>query len=193
MGDDVKGFSVGDEVIGFSDERSRHAELVVVDVHSLVRRPKNASWEQAGSLFVVGTTAYAAIRAIALKKGETVVVSGAAGSVGSVTVQLAKNLGATVIGLASDSNREWLEAHGVVPMAYGEGVEARIRAASGDNVDAFIDTRVPVTSSSRWSSVFRRNGSTRSSTLRRQKSTASRPRATVTPRRPTCCPSSRAS
>jgi NADPH:quinone reductase-like Zn-dependent oxidoreductase len=140
VGEGVTKFAVGDEVIGFSDRRASHAELVLVEVNNLVRRPAGVSWEQAGSLFVVGTTAYAAIRAVALVKGDTLVVSGAAGGVGSVTVQLAKNMGATVIGLASEANRAWLESHGIVHVAYGDGVAGRIRAAAGGRVDAFIDT-----------------------------------------------------
>jgi NADPH:quinone reductase-like Zn-dependent oxidoreductase len=95
----------------------------------------------AGPLFVVGTSAYAAVRAVSVDEGDTVVVSGAAGGVGSITVQLAKNAGATVIGLASEANHEWLADHGVIPVAYGEGVAERIRAASGGRrIDAFIDT-----------------------------------------------------
>ena len=53
---------------------------------------------------------------------------------------MAKILGAKVIGLASAANHTWLADHGVIPVAYGEGVADRIRAASGGKVDAFIDT-----------------------------------------------------
>ena len=140
VGAGAQAFSVGDEVLGFTNDRASHAELVLVDVDHLVRRPKNVSWQQAGSLFVAGTTAYAAIRAVSLKRGDTVVVSGAAGGVGSITVQLAKNAGARVIGLASEANRDWLERHGIVHVTYGKGIADRIRAASGHRVDAFIDT-----------------------------------------------------
>jgi NADPH:quinone reductase-like Zn-dependent oxidoreductase len=143
IGEAVDKFSVGDEVIGFTDNRSSHAELVVVDADHLVRRPANVSWEQAGALYVAGTTAYAAIRAVSLRKDDTLVVSGAAGGVGSIAVQLAKNVGARVIGLASDANRGWLESHGAIQVAYGEGVADRVRAAAGRPVDAFIDTYGP--------------------------------------------------
>jgi NADPH:quinone reductase-like Zn-dependent oxidoreductase len=68
------------------------------------------------------------------------VVSGAAGGVGSLAVQLAVKAGAKVIGLASKANHEWLAAHGVIPVAYGDGVADRITAAAGGRVDAFIDT-----------------------------------------------------
>jgi NADPH:quinone reductase-like Zn-dependent oxidoreductase len=91
-------------------------------------------------LFVAGTTAYAAIRAVSLKAGDTVAVSGAAGGVGSIVVQLAASVGAKVIGLASPSHHQWLSDHRVIPVAYGVGVEERLRAASHNHLDAFIDT-----------------------------------------------------
>ena len=96
-------------------------------------------WEAAGALFVAGATAWAAVRAVTLAEGDTVVVAGAAGGVGSIAVQLARRAGATVIGLASEANHEWLRSHGVIPVTYGDGVEDRIRQAAG-TVDAFIDT-----------------------------------------------------
>ena len=140
LGSSVTNVSVGDEVIGFSDNRSSQAELVVVEADHLVHRPSNVSWEQAGALFVAGTTAYAAVQAVSLKEGDTLVVSGAAGGVGSIIVQLAKNSGAKVIGVASPANHSWLTHHGVIPVAYGEGVEQRIKTAAEGKVDAFIDT-----------------------------------------------------
>ena len=123
-----------------SNNRNSQAELVVVEADNLVPRPQNVSWEQAGALFVAGTTAYAAVRSVALSAGDTVVVSGAAGGVGSIAVQLAKNAEARVIGLAGETNHKWLSEHDVIPVTYGDGVEERIRAASGRKVDAFIDT-----------------------------------------------------
>jgi NADPH:quinone reductase-like Zn-dependent oxidoreductase len=140
VGEGTSGFRVGDEVLGFTNARGSHAELVVVQADQLIHRPNSVPWEVAGSLFVVGTTAYAAVRAVSLHSGETVVVSGAAGGVGSVAVQLARDAGARVIGLASESHHAWLTAHSVTPVVYGEGVAERIRVASGGHVDAFIDT-----------------------------------------------------
>jgi NADPH:quinone reductase-like Zn-dependent oxidoreductase len=140
VGAEVKNVAVGDEVIGFTNDRSSQAELVVVEAANLVPRPGNVSWEQAGALFVAGTTAYAAVRSVALSAGETVVVSGAAGGVGSIVVQLAKNAGARIIGVAGEANHKWLTEHDVIPVTYGDGVEGRIRAACGGKVDAFIDT-----------------------------------------------------
>jgi NADPH:quinone reductase-like Zn-dependent oxidoreductase len=141
VGDGVTSVRTGDEVIGYCHERGSHADLVAVPAEQLTPRPANVSWEQGGALFVAGTTAYSCVRAVGLKAGETVVVSGAAGGVGSIVVQLAKNLGAKVIGLAGERNREWLEKHGVISVVYGEGVKDRIAAAAGNSrIDAFIDT-----------------------------------------------------
>jgi NADPH:quinone reductase-like Zn-dependent oxidoreductase len=140
VGPGVANVAVGDEVIGFTENRSSQAELVVIDSGNLVPRPANVPWEQAGALFVAGTTAYAAVRSVALKAGDTVVVSGAAGGVGTIAVQLAREAGAKVIGLAGAANHKWLTDHGVFPIAYGDGVEDRIRTASGGKVEAFVDT-----------------------------------------------------
>lgn len=139
-GPQVRGFAAGDEVLGFTHRRASHAEFVVVDDVNLVFRPEGLSWDVAGSLHVAGTTAYATVFAVDPGPADTVVVSGAAGGVGSLAVQLARRRGATVIGLASEPNHAWLKEHGVVPVEYGEGVAERIRQASGGTVDAFIDT-----------------------------------------------------
>jgi NADPH:quinone reductase-like Zn-dependent oxidoreductase len=140
VGEGVTEFAVGDEVIGFTDNRASQAEFAVAEAAHLVRKPAGISWEVAGSLFVVGTTAYAMVRAVSVSPGETVVVSGAAGGVGSIAVQLARNAGATVIGLASEANHAWLASHGVIGVSYGDGVADRIQAAANGQVDAFLDT-----------------------------------------------------
>ncbi len=140
VGDGVDAFAVGDEVIGFTHNRASHADFVLVEAADLATRPAGVSWEAAGALFVAGTTAYAAVRAVSAGPGDIVVVSGAAGGVGSITVQLAAAAGARVIGLASPENHPWLAAKGVIPVTYGDGVADRIRDASGGRVNAFIDT-----------------------------------------------------
>ena len=132
-------FAVGDEVLGFSFQRSSHATHTVVPVDQLIPKPPQLSWEAAGSLYVVGATAYAAVRAVAPQPGETVAVSAAAGGVGSVVVQLLALRDVRVLGIASSSNADWLRAHGVVPVEYGDGLADRLRQAAPDGVDAFID------------------------------------------------------
>ncbi|MFD8494554.1 NADP-dependent oxidoreductase [Amycolatopsis sp. NPDC059657] len=137
-GDGVEGFKTGDEVFGFTNKRGSHAEFVLVEDDELLIKPADVPWTVAGSLFVAGTTAVAAVRAVDLGQGDVVVVSGAAGGVGSIVVQLAVNAGATVIGLAGPGNHARLKELGAIPVAYGEGVADRIKA-EGTPV-AFIDT-----------------------------------------------------
>ncbi len=140
VGNKVTDFKPGDEVLGYSHERSSHAEYVAVDAGQVTPRPANISREQAGGLFVAGTTAYAAVKAVELKPGDVLIVSGAAGGVGSLAVQLAKNEGAEVFGFASEPNHAWLKEHGVVPVAYGDDNEKAIREAlAGRKPDAFFD------------------------------------------------------
>ena len=139
-GSGVHDFAEGDEVIGFTDNRGSHAEYVVVPVENLTAKPAEVSWDVAGALNVAGKTAYAAVRAVALSRGDVVAVAGAAGGVGTIAVQLAIDAGATVLGIAGPSNDEWLRAHNVIPVNYGDGLAARLRAASSSGrIDAFLD------------------------------------------------------
>ena len=139
VGKGVTEWLVGDDVAGWSWARSSHAEYVAVPGNQLVTKPPLVSWEAAGSLAVAGCTAWAAVAAVEPRSGDTIVVSAAAGGVGVIAVQLLVESGARVLGIASESNHHWLEAHGVVPIAYGDGLAERVRAAAPDGVDASID------------------------------------------------------
>ncbi len=141
LGPGVTTAEPGDRVIGWVDTRSSHAEYVVAEAANLARKPSGLPWEIAGAIPVAGFTAWAMVRAVGVRPGDTVVVTGAAGGVGAIAVQLARRNGATVIGLAGPSNHDWLRRHGVLPAAYGEGAAERIRAAAqGARIDAFLDT-----------------------------------------------------
>lgn len=139
LGAGVTRFAVGDEVLGYSFRRSSHATHTVVPADQLVHKPAELSWEVAGSLCIVGTTAWAAVRAVDAKAGETVAVSAAAGGVGTVTVQLLALRGARVLGIASEANDAWLTAHGVRRIPYGDRLAEELAAAAPDGIDAFID------------------------------------------------------
>ncbi|MDT5058277.1 MAG: hypothetical protein QOF66_6643 [Mycobacterium sp.] len=140
VGEGVDTFAVGDEVLGFTDNRSSQAQLVVVPAGQLTAKPAAVPWEVAGALYVAGTTAFAAVRSVALKPGDTVAIAGAAGGVGTIAVQLAKRAGASVLGIAGPSNDDWLAAHGVVAVNYGDGLANRLRVAAPDGrIDAFLD------------------------------------------------------
>jgi len=140
LGPGVSGIAVGDEVLGFSNDRSSQATHVLVPVEQVAPKPAGLSWDVAGSLFVAGTTAYAAARSVTPEAGDTIAVSGAAGGVGSLVVQLLRARDVTVIGIAGPGNHEWLRSVGAVPVAYGDGVADRIRDAAPDGLGAFIDT-----------------------------------------------------
>ena len=139
VGEGVTEFALGDAVLGFSWRRSSQATHVSVPTSQLIHKPPALSWEVAGSLSVVGCTAYAAVRAVDAKQGDTVAVSAAAGGVGTVVVQLLALRGARVIGIASPANGDWLRSHGAIPVQYGEGLAERLRRVAKNGIDAFID------------------------------------------------------
>ena len=145
LGEGVTGYAVGDEVLGFSEQRSSQAEFVAVPAGQVTPRPPAVAWEVAGALFVAGSTAYAAVRSVHLNAGDVVAVSAAAGGVGTIAVQLAKRSGATVLGISGASNDDWLSARSVIPVNYGTPTDFgdlanRLRAASPTGrVDAFLD------------------------------------------------------
>jgi NADPH:quinone reductase-like Zn-dependent oxidoreductase len=140
IGAGVTGVVVGDEVIGYTDNRASHAEYVLVAASNLTPKPADVPWEVAGALFVAGVTGVATVRAVAPTAGEAVVIAGAAGGVGVFAVQLAVRTGARVIALASERHHAWLRDRGAIPVAYGDGVSERITAAAEKTpVAAFID------------------------------------------------------
>jgi NADPH:quinone reductase len=140
VGAGVAGVAVGDEVIGYTDNRASHAEYVLVEAANLTARPAEVPWEVAGALFVAGATGVATVRAAAPRAGEAIVIAGAAGGVGVFAAQLALRTGARVVALAGERHHAWLRERGAVPVAYGDGVRDRIAAAAADTpVAAFID------------------------------------------------------
>ncbi len=142
VGPRVENFTAGDEVIGFTDRRASHAEYVVTEAKNLTIKPAKVPWEVAGALAIAGSTAYAAVRAVSLKKGDTVAVSAAAGGVGSIAVQLATRAGAAVIGIASPANDQWLTAHGVMAETYGADLANRLRERENRCVHRFARGRL---------------------------------------------------
>jgi NADPH:quinone reductase-like Zn-dependent oxidoreductase len=140
VGAGVNGVAVGDEVIGYTDNRASQAEYVLVEAANLTAKPPGVPWEEAGALFVAGATGVATVRAVAPTAGEAVAIAGAGGGVGVFAVQLAVREGARIIALASERHHAWLRERGAVPVAYGDGVGERITEAAGETpVAAFID------------------------------------------------------
>ena len=139
VGDGVTGFAPGDAVFGWTDERAAQAEYVSVPAEQLAAKPEALSFEQAGSLYVIGATAVAGVDALHLSANDTVVISGAAGGVGVLATQLAVRTGARVLALASESNHAWLRDHGAEPLTYDGDVATRLREAAPEGIDAFLD------------------------------------------------------
>ena len=106
----------------------------------VIPKPASIPWEVAGALFVAGTTAYAAVRAVNVKVGDTVAVSGASSGVGTLVVQLARLRGARVLGIASPARADWLTAHGVEPVPYSDDLQECLLVPADGHLDAFIDT-----------------------------------------------------
>jgi len=140
VGAGVRDVSVGDEVIGFTNNRASQAEYVLVEAANLTPKPAGVPWEVAGCLFVSGVTGFATVRAVAPTGNEAVVIAGAGGGVGVFSVQLAIRTGARVIALASERHHAWLRERRAIPVVYGDGVAERITAAAGGMpLGAFID------------------------------------------------------
>lgn len=139
VGEGVEDVAVGDEVIGWSFESSSQAQQVSLPATQVVPKPEQMSWEVAGSLFVTASTAYAATHAVGAEAGETVVVSAAAGGVGSLVVQMLRDADVNVIGIASNANAELLSSWGATQVSHGEGLAQRLREAAPGGIDAFVD------------------------------------------------------
>ena len=141
-GSEVRDLKVGDEVMGHAPDGGAHATWVRAPRGAVIKKPEHVGWEVAGGLYLAGCTAATVVRDLKLGPDDTVVISAAAGGVGHIECQLARDAGATVIGLGSPRNHDALRQIGVRPVAYGEGEEQRIRDIAEDRpITAFIDNR----------------------------------------------------
>ncbi|MFB7446931.1 NADP-dependent oxidoreductase [Streptomyces sp. NPDC056194] len=136
LGEGVTDLAVGDEVLGWT-KTGAYAEYAIAG--TVAPKPAGLSWEAAASLPVAGETAQRVLDLLRVREGETLFLHGAAGVVGSVAVQLAVAAGITVIGSASESNHGYLRELGAIPVAYGDGLADRVRAAAPQGVDAVFD------------------------------------------------------
>ncbi|MFG6402844.1 NADP-dependent oxidoreductase [Microbacterium sp. P04] len=138
-GEGVTTFPRGAEVVGHVSSGA-HATYVTASVDALVTKPREVTWEVAGGLYLAGATALATLDDLRIGTGDTVVISAAAGGVGSIEAQVAKHLGARVIGTCGERNFDYLRQLGIIPVRYGEGMAERIRkAAAGRELTAMID------------------------------------------------------
>ncbi|MCM1965989.1 NADP-dependent oxidoreductase [Streptomyces sp. NPDC002812] len=143
VGIDTPEFTTGDEVVAYARKDYVHggtfAEFVTVPVRALAPKPASLTWQQAAGLPLAGLTAYQLLTRLDTGKEDTVLVHGAAGGVGSLGVQIARALGARVIGTASARNHDRLRELGCEPVEYGDGLAERVRALAPDGVTVVAD------------------------------------------------------
>jgi enoyl reductase len=138
VGDGVTAFEIGSQVLGFTSAAA-YAEFVVVGADQVTAKPAGMPWEVAGALSAAGQTACNALQELRVAAGETLLIHGATGGVGTVAVQLARSAGVTVIGTASPANHDYLRSLGAIPVAYGDGLVSRVRALAPNGIDAALD------------------------------------------------------
>ncbi|PRY52963.1 NADPH:quinone reductase-like Zn-dependent oxidoreductase [Knoellia remsis] len=143
VGPDTPEFEVGDEVIAYARkdwvQHGTFAELVAAPVRTVARKPKALDWNEAAGLPLAGLTAYQLLTRLGVGEGDTVLVHAAAGGVGVLAVQIARALGARVIGTASSGNHDFLRELGVEPVEYGDGLVERVRELAPEGVDVVVD------------------------------------------------------
>ncbi|AXG78566.1 NADP-dependent oxidoreductase [Streptomyces paludis] len=137
VGEGVTDLAVGDEVLGWS-ATGAYAQYALAK--NVTVKPAGLGWAEAAALPVAGETAVRVLDALGVRDGETLLLHGAAGSVGAMAAQLAVARGATVIGTASPAGHAFVRSLGAVPVAYGDGLVARVRAVAPQGVDAVFDT-----------------------------------------------------
>ncbi|MCX4963869.1 NADP-dependent oxidoreductase [Streptomyces sp. NBC_00654] len=137
-GEGVTAFAPGDEVLGWS-ATGAYATHALAEAAALARKPEGLAWDEAAALPVATETASRVLDELEVAEGDTLLLHGAAGAVGSAAVQLAAARGATVIGTASPANHDYLRVLGAVPVAYGDGLVARVRELAPQGVDAVFD------------------------------------------------------
>lgn len=138
VGAATTGFTIGDEVLGFG-MLNGYAEHIVVTTDQITPKPPAMPWEVAGGFSAGAQTAHIALREIGAGEGDTVLIHGAAGSVGHLAVQLCRLWGATVIGAARENQHDFLRSLGAIPIAYGERFTERVRELAPGGVHASLD------------------------------------------------------
>jgi NADPH:quinone reductase-like Zn-dependent oxidoreductase len=136
VGSEVTGFAPGDEVFGWS-RGGAYCEQALLAIFT--RKPRGLSFEDAAALPLAGETAERGLRYLKVGKGETLLIHGASGAVGSYAVQLAVGRGARVIGTAGPGNQDYVRSLGAEPLVYGDGLVDRVRAIAPGGVDAVFD------------------------------------------------------
>jgi NADPH:quinone reductase-like Zn-dependent oxidoreductase len=129
--------AAGDEVFGVAAVGG-YSEHALLD--RPVTKPEGLSWEAAAAAVTVGEAAFRVLKHLGLKAGQTLVILGAGGSVGTIATQLAVARGIRVIGTAAEGDLDRLTVLGAAAVRYGDGWTQRVREAAPGGVDAVFDT-----------------------------------------------------
>ncbi|GAA2464616.1 NADP-dependent oxidoreductase [Actinocorallia cavernae] len=133
VGEGVDGVEIGDHVFG--EGSSTYAEFAVLSAWA--RMPEGLTFEEAAGYPSVVETALRVVREVGVQPGQTLLVSGASGGVGSAVLQIARDRGIRVIGTAGAANQDYLRGLGALATTYGEGWVERVRRLGP--VDAALD------------------------------------------------------
>jgi len=136
VGTEVTALKPGDEAFGVT-RGGAYCEQALLATYAA--KPAGLSFADAAALPIAGETSERVLRLLEVKAGDTLVIHGAAGAVGSLAVQLAVGRGARVIGTAGSGNQEYLASLGAEPTLYGDGLVERVRALAPGGVDAVFD------------------------------------------------------
>ncbi len=135
VGDGVEDVTVGDAVFGSG--RATYAEYAVLNFWAI--KPDAVSFPEAAGYPIPVETAIRILDQVGVQAGQTLLVSGASGGVGSAVLQIARERGITVIGTAGAGNQDYVRSLGATPTPYGEGLVERVRALAPNGVDAALD------------------------------------------------------
>jgi NADPH:quinone reductase-like Zn-dependent oxidoreductase len=135
VGPGVSNVPIGDAVFGYGTNTVAQYAVLTHWAH----KPDDVSFEVAGGLPVSVETAWRCLEQIGVKSGETLLVSGAAGGVGSAVIQLARLRGIAVIGTASAQKHDYVRGLGAIPTTYGPGLAERVKGLAPRGVDAALD------------------------------------------------------
>lgn len=133
------GGAVGDAVVAFRIHGG-YATEVTVPAKDVFAKPARLSDEEAANLLLVGTTAAQMLHVTDVRAGETILVHGASGAVGVSILQQAAEIGARVIGTASEPSFARVRRFGGLPVQYGPGLAERVAEAAQGRIAAALDT-----------------------------------------------------
>ncbi|MET8716554.1 NADP-dependent oxidoreductase [Streptomyces sp. NPDC004735] len=138
VGEDVDQLTVGDEVLGWSDTGS-YAQYALAPAAVLAPKPAGLDWANAAALPVASDGAERVLDLLDVSAGETLLIHGASGALGTIAVQLAVARGARVIGTAGPANQEYVTSLGATALVYGDNLVQRVRELAPEGVDAVFD------------------------------------------------------